>query len=71
MKGRKMMVGLTYISPQYIQEAEFGGISELETARIGRLKIWLIAAIVATMLLLTGATVFQHGPEQVSPYGGN
>lgn len=58
MKGRKMMVGLSYISPQYIQEAEFDGISEPETARTGRLKIWLIAAIVATMLLLTGATVY-------------
>ena len=58
MKGRKMMVGLTYISPQYIQEAEFDGISEPETARTGRLKIWLIAAIVATMLLLTGAAVY-------------
>lgn len=58
MKGRKMMVGLTYISPQYIQEAEFDGISEPETARTGHLKIWLIAAIVATMLLLTGATVY-------------
>lgn len=58
MKGRKMMVGLTYISPQYIQEAEFDGISEPETARTDRLRIWLIAAIVATMLLLTGATVY-------------
>lgn len=58
MKGRKMMVGLTYISPQYIQEAEFDGISGTETAKTGRLKIWLIAAIVATMLLLTGATVY-------------
>lgn len=58
MKGRKMMVGLTYISPQYIQEAEFDAISEPETAKTGRLKIWLIAAIVATMLLLTGATVY-------------
>ena len=58
MKGRKMMVGLTYISPQYIQEAEFDGISGTETAKTGRLRIWLIAAIVATMLLLTGATVY-------------
>lgn len=58
MKGRKMMVGLSYISPQYIQEAEFDGISEPKTARTGRLKIWLIAAIVATMLLLTGAAVY-------------
>ena len=33
MKGRKMMVGLTYISPQYIQEAEFDGISGTETAK--------------------------------------
>lgn len=58
MKGRKMMVGLTYISPQYIQEAEFDAISGTETAKTGRLRIWLIAAIVATMLLLTGATVY-------------
>lgn len=58
MKGRKMMVGLTYISPQYIQEAEFDTISKTETVKTGRLKIWLIAAIVATMLLLTGATVY-------------
>lgn len=58
MKGRKMMVGLTFISPQYIQEAEFDAISERETAKTGHLKIWLIAAIVAAMLLLTGATVY-------------
>lgn len=58
MKGRKMMVGLTYISPQYIQEAEFDAISGTEAAKTGRLRIWLIAAIVATMLLLTGATVY-------------
>ena len=28
MKGRKMMVGLSYISPKYIQEAEFDAITE-------------------------------------------
>lgn len=61
MKGRKMMVGLSYISPKYIQEAEFGAITEggaAETPRRNLPKMLLIAALVATMLFLTGAAVY-------------
>ena len=61
MKDRKMMIGLTFISPQYIQEAEFESISGDSGSRrpkTGHLKILLIAAMVSTMLLLTGAGLY-------------
>lgn len=61
MKGRKMMVGLSYISPKYIQEAEFDAITEggaAETPGRNLPKMLLIAALVATMLFLTGAAVY-------------
>lgn len=61
MKGRKMMVGLSYISPKYIQEAEFNAITEggaAETPGRNLPKMLLIAALVATMLFLTGAAVY-------------
>ena len=60
MKDRKMMIGLTFISPQYIQEAEFESISGDSGSRrpkTGHLKILLIAATVSTMLL-TGAGLY-------------
>ena len=64
MKGRKMMVGLSFISPQYIEEAEFAVLSQ-DTGKpqTGHLKIWLIAALVATMLFLTGAAVYTRWSE--------
>ena len=61
MKGRKMMVGLSYISSKYIQEAEFDAITEggaAETPGRNLPKMLLIAALVATMLFLTGAAVY-------------
>lgn len=61
MKGRKTMIGLTFINPQYIQEAEFetvSGNSESGKPKTGHLKILLIAAMVSTMLLLTGAGLY-------------
>ena len=32
MKGRKTMIGLTFINPQYIQEAEFETVSGIPRA---------------------------------------
>ena len=61
MKGRKTMIGLTFINPQYIQEAEFetvSGNSGSGKPKTGHLKILLIAAMVSTMLLLTGAGLY-------------
>ena len=61
MKGRKTMIGLTFINPQYIQEAEFetvSGNSENGKPKTGHLKVLLIAAMVSTMLLLTGAGLY-------------
>ena len=61
MKGRKTMIGLTFINPQYIQEAEFetvSGNSGSGKPKTGHLKVLLIAAMVSTMLLLTGAGLY-------------
>lgn len=62
MKGRKMMSGLTYISPKYISEAEFesavqgSGAAAVQRNRYPR--VWIIAALIAAMLLMMGAAVY-------------
>lgn len=62
MKGRKVMNGLSFISPKYINEAEFvtvsGANAESKARHSKRPKIWLIAALIATMILLMGAAVY-------------
>lgn len=62
MKGQEMMKGLSMIRPQYIQEAEFENIAEKTQtagARSSKIpKIWLIAALIGTMLLMMGAAAF-------------
>ena len=55
MKGRKTMIGLTFINPQYIQEAEFetvSGNSESGKPKTGHLKVLLIAAMVLWIVML-------------------
>lgn len=62
MKGRKVMVSMSGINPKYINEAEFESITQsLQITQAGqskRPKVWLIAALIAAMLLLMGAAVF-------------
>ena len=73
MKGRKTMIGLTFINPQYIQEAEFetvSGNSESGKPKTGHLKILLIAAMVSTMLLLTGAGLYTRWSNTAQVEGG-
>ena len=74
MKGRKTMIGLTFINPQYIQEAEFetvSGNSESGKPKTGHLKMLLIAAMVSTMLLLTGAGLYTRCPGKIPALGAD
>lgn len=50
MKGNDLLKGLSYIDPKYIQEAAEEG----STGKRNLKKTWLMAAVIATMLLLTG-----------------
>lgn len=62
MNGQTIMKGLNLINPRYINEAEFDSIEEegraasVQKRRIP--KLWLIAALIGTMLLLMGAAAF-------------
>jgi len=61
MKGRRVMAGLSFISPKYIQEAEcdsLSGKTESATVHRRRPRLLLIAAIVGAMLFLMGAAVY-------------
>lgn len=62
MKGRKMMSGLSYISPRYISEAEFESAVQCSDAAAVRKnkypRVWIIAALIAAMLLMMGAAVY-------------
>lgn len=78
MKGRKVITGLSFINPRYIYEAEIEAVTDdkhkTRTPYIKRPKAWLIAAVIATMLLLMGAAVytrwsttvqFRYNPSEV------
>lgn len=61
MKGRNAMKGMSFIAPQYIQEAEFDSLSGSENAATPLCrgpKLLLIAAIVSAMVFLMGAAVY-------------
>ena len=56
MKGKDLLIGLSYISPKYIEEAENDTISPASGRKLFRRPL-LVAAIIALMLLLVGCGV--------------
>ncbi len=63
MSGKDLFQGLSYISKTYIEDAESGTNAPGIYAKSGRnlvKKTLLIAAVIATMLLLMGAAVYTH-----------
>jgi len=68
MKGRKIMTGLSFIDPKYIQEAECDSLSGAigaVTAHRRRPRLLLIAAIVAASVLLMGAAVYTRWSHSI------
>lgn len=60
MNGKNILVGLSYIDRKYIEESEEDMRSEkvaLNPRRMSARKIWLIAAVVAMLLMLVGCGV--------------
>ena len=54
MNGKELLLGLSYISPKYIEEAKYYSASQ---KRIRFRKPLLVAAVIALTLLLVGCAV--------------
>lgn len=57
MNGKELFLGLSYISPKYIDEAKNYGTSRNDGKQIHFRKTLLIAAVIALTLLLVGCAV--------------
>lgn len=65
MNGKNMLVGLSYIDRKFIEESEkempvqeMAGSERAKSGRIPTRKLFLIAALIAAMLLLMGAATY-------------
>ena len=56
MTGQNLLIGLSYIDRKYIEESE-QDFSEKKAKRLSAKKLWLIAAVIALMLLLVGCAI--------------
>lgn len=73
MNGKNLLIGLSYIDRKYIEESEqdipvrkaitpAGNQRKAQSKRLSTRKAWLIAAVIALMLLLVGcAVVYANG----------
>lgn len=70
MNGKDLFRGLSYINKKFIDEAEYETIRSPEAKHGKRLlhKSLLIAAVVATMMLLMGAAVYTHWSGSMQRY---
>ena len=57
MNGRDILIGLKYVGDDLIEQAERGQFSEKETRRRKTVRPFLLAALIALMLLLVGCAV--------------
>lgn len=68
MNGKDIFFGMQYVESQYIQEAEFGEFSAVREAprHRGLRRPFLIAAIIALMLLLAGCAAVVMGLQRLT-----
>ena len=56
MTGQNLLIGLSYIDRKYIEESE-QDFTEKKAKHLSVKKLWLIAAVIALMLLLVGCAI--------------
>ena len=70
MNGKELFLGLSYISPKYIDEAKNYGARQNDGKQIRFRKTLLIAAVIALTLLLVGCAVAAYARKIMPDWGG-